>query len=63
MGTIPATVIAYILYFGLHRATNLPMVMTFARLVLVALVAGGMSIGAALLAVRRVSRSDPADLF
>ncbi len=63
MGGIPATVLAYGLYYGLERATNLPMVMTIGRLVLVALLAAGMSVGAALLAIRRVSRSDPAELF
>jgi putative ABC transport system permease protein len=63
MGAVPATVVAYGLYYGLERATNLPMVMTVARLVLVACLAAGMSVGAALLAIRRVGRTDPADLF
>jgi putative ABC transport system permease protein len=63
MGAVPATFIAYGLYYGLERATNLPMVMTIGRLVLVAFLAAGMAIGAALLAIRRVSRTDPADLF
>jgi ABC-type antimicrobial peptide transport system permease subunit len=63
LGGVPATFLAYGLYFGLQRATNLPMVMTAARLVLVALLATGMAVGAALLAIQRVSRTDPADLF
>jgi putative ABC transport system permease protein len=63
MGGVPATFLAYGLYFGLERATNLPMVMTFARIVAVALLAIVMAVGAAMLAIRRVSRADPADLF
>jgi putative ABC transport system permease protein len=63
MGGVPATFMAYGLYWGLQRATNLPMVMTTARLVLVVVLAAAMSIGAALLAIRRVARTDPADLF
>jgi putative ABC transport system permease protein len=63
MGGVPATFMAYGLYYGLQRATNLPMVMTAARLVLVTILAAAMSVGAALLAIRRVARTDPADLF
>lgn len=63
LGAVPATIIAYGLYYGLQRETNLPMVMTIERLALVAVLAPAMSVGAALLAIRRVSRSDPADLF
>lgn len=63
MGGIPATLFAFVMYYGLQRVTHLPMVMTVGRLVLVALLATGMSVGAALLAIRRVSRTDPADLF
>jgi putative ABC transport system permease protein len=63
LGGVPATFLAYGLYYGLQRATNLPMVMTAPRLVLVSLLATGMAVGAALLAIQRVSRTDPADLF
>jgi len=63
MGGVPATFMAFGLYWGLQRATNLPMVMTIPRLILVAILGAVMSIGAALLAIRRVARTDPADLF
>jgi putative ABC transport system permease protein len=63
LGGVPATILAYGLYAGLERATHLPMVMTTARLILVALLAVAMASGAALLAIRRVSRTDPAELF
>jgi putative ABC transport system permease protein len=62
-GVVPGTIGAFILYEVLSRMTNLPMVMTPARLIAVGVLAVGMSIGAALLAIRRVSRANPADLF
>ena len=63
IAAVPGTIGAFILYEVLSRMTNLPMVMTPARLIAVGVLAVGMSIGAALLAIRRVSRANPADLF
>ena len=63
IAAVPGTIGAFILYNVLARMTNLPMVMTPARLVGVAVLALAMSSGAALLAIRRVSRANPADLF
>ncbi len=63
IAAVPGTIGAFILYEVLARMTNLPMVMTPARLIAVAVLAVGMSIGAALLAIRRVSHANPADLF
>ena len=39
------------------------MVMTILRVVFVTILALGMSIGAALLAIRKVASADPAELF
>ena len=63
LGAIPAVPLAFVLYEALEFATHLPMVMTAARIVLVCLMALAMSVGAALLAIRKLSRADPAELF
>lgn len=63
IAAVPGTIGAVVLYEVLARMTNLPMVMTPARLIAVAVLSIGMSVGAALLAIRRVSHANPADLF
>jgi putative ABC transport system permease protein len=63
LASAPALGFAYLLYFGLARATHIPMVMTLARIVAVAVLTLGISIVSAVVAVRRVKRADPADLF
>ncbi len=63
IAAVPGTIGAFVLYEVLARMTNLPMVMTPARLIAVAVLSIGMSVGAALLAIRRVSHANPADLF
>ena len=63
LGGVPALPLSLILYAGVHAATNLPMVMTILRVVFVTILALGMSIGAALLAIRKVASADPAELF
>jgi len=63
LGFVPAAVLATLLYRALAQATNLPLAMTLPRLGVVFLSSIGMCAVAGLLAVRRVTRVDPADLF
>jgi putative ABC transport system permease protein len=51
------------MYVVIGWVTQLPMVMTFARLVGVLLLSVGMCAAAGLIASRKVGRADPADLF
>lgn len=63
LGFVPAALLAALLYRALAQATNLPLYMSWSRLVIVFLASIGMCAFAGLLAVRRVTRVDPADLF
>lgn len=63
LGVVPALPLSLILYFGLQAATNLPMVMTVPRVAFVTVLALAMSVGAALIAIRKVATADPAELF
>jgi DevC protein len=63
LGFVPAVVIAVFMYVVIGWVTQLPMVMTFARLVGVLLLSVGMCAAAGLIASRKVGRADPADLF
>jgi putative ABC transport system permease protein len=63
LGFVPAALLAAVLYHALAQATNLPLYMTLSRLVVVFAASIGMCAFAGLLAVRRVTRVDPADLF
>jgi putative ABC transport system permease protein len=62
-GLAPATLLGYLVYWGLRMATNLPIEMTFLRLILVASIAAGMSAVSGVLATRKLMLADPADLF
>ena len=63
LGLAPATVAAGIMYWALRAATNLPIEMTVVRLVLVFTLAGGMCAVSGLLATRKLTLADPADLY
>jgi putative ABC transport system permease protein len=63
LGVLPALPLSLALYTGLQAATNLPMVMTVLRVVLVTVLALAMSVGAAVFAIRKVNNADPAELF
>jgi putative ABC transport system permease protein len=63
LGFVPALVMSEVLYVVIGGATELPMVMTAARVVGVLLISVAMCSAAGLLASRKVARADPADLF
>ena len=63
IGYIPALVAAIVIYSLVRDATSLPVEMTETRAVVVLVVAAGMSVGSALLALRSLRRADPVDLF
>jgi putative ABC transport system permease protein len=63
LGFAPAAILAEALFRLLRRTTNLPIEMTLPRLAIVLLLSVGMCGLSGLLAVRRVTRADPADLF
>ena len=63
LGFIPAAILSVALYALTRYSTNLPMVMTFQRIVFVLVLSIGMCGIAGWLASRKVARADPADLF
>ena len=63
MGLAPATALAVVMYWALRMATNLTIEMTLTRLLLVSSLAVGMSAFSGLLATRKLTLADPADLF
>jgi len=62
-GFIPAMLFAWPMYYFLRDSINLPIHMTFGRIVGVFILSFIMSTIAVLLSVRKVNVSDPADLF
>ncbi len=60
---IPAILAALAIYAKVRTAVRLPIEMTFSRVVVVLAMALLMAMASALLAVGRVRRADPADLF
>jgi putative ABC transport system permease protein len=60
---VPALLLALLAYAIVQRMTRLPMEMTAQRMMFVLLLAWGMSLLSALLAMRSLRRADPADLF
>jgi putative ABC transport system permease protein len=63
LGFVPATLMALVMYRVTSAATNLPMVMTWPRVILVLVLSVVMCSVSGLLVSRKVSRADPADLF
>jgi putative ABC transport system permease protein len=63
LGFVPATILSLILYAMTRYSTNLPMVMTVERVLLVLGLSVVMCAVSGMLASRKVSRADPADLF
>lgn len=62
-GFVPAFLVALVVYGRIVAATSLPMVMTPARALLVAVFALAMCSLSGLASLRRVRNADPADLF
>ena len=62
-GFVPATFLAWGLYTLTRLSTNLPMIMTWKRMVLVLILALAMCSFSGLLVCRKVNRADPANLF
>jgi putative ABC transport system permease protein len=60
---IPSVVIAYGLYSLLVSAVNFEMVLTLPRIFLVLAFTLGMSVLAALIAIRKALTADPAEVF
>ncbi|MFC1575343.1 FtsX-like permease family protein [Gemmatimonadota bacterium] len=63
LGLAPATLISLVMYWALRVATNLPIGMTTIRLALVISLAGGMCAFSGVLATRKLTLADPADLY
>lgn len=63
LGYLPGLVIVYFLYGAAAKATRLPMYITLSRAIVVLLMTLVMCAISALLAVRKVRRLDPADVF
>jgi putative ABC transport system permease protein len=60
---VPALAAAVVIYGQVRAMARLPIEMTGARVIVVLAIALAMSAATAILAVRRVHRADPADLF
>jgi putative ABC transport system permease protein len=63
LGFIPGTVLAALMYRGLKEVTQLPMVMEPTRGVLLAVITILMCVCSGMLAIRKLSSADPADVF
>jgi putative ABC transport system permease protein len=63
LGFVPALLLSYVLYTMTKLAVNLPMVMTWQRIVFVLVLSVVMCSVSGMLASRKVARADPADLF
>jgi putative ABC transport system permease protein len=63
LGFVPATLMALVMYRVTAYATNLPMIMTWQRVVFVLVLSITMCCVSGLLVSRKVARADPADLF
>lgn len=63
LGYIPGTIVAGLLYYGLKAATQLPLELSLARGVALALATLFMCAMSGLLAIRKLSSADPADVF
>ena len=63
MGYLPAYFSGQLLYLLVRNSTKLPVVMTFDRATLVFSLILIMCMGSALIAMRRLSDADPAEIF
>lgn len=63
LGFIPGSMISWLIYQMIWKATRLPVEMTLERMILVLLTTVGMSICAGFFTTYKVFRADPADLF
>ena len=63
LGFIPGTVLAALMYRGQKEVTQLPMVMEPSRGVVLAVVTILMCVCSGMLAIRKLSSADPADVF
>ena len=63
IGFVPAWLISICIYDVIGRLTLLPITMTLSLTAVSLLLTVGMCIASGLMAIRRVSRVDPADLF
>jgi len=63
IGTVLALPLSLVVYRAISEFARLPMVMTVGRVALVGVLASVVSTLAALLAVRKIERADPAELF
>jgi putative ABC transport system permease protein len=63
LGYFPATITALVLYKTSSAITNLPMIMTWTRIIFVLALSVVMCCLSAFLVTRKVVRADPADLF
>ncbi|MCI0459599.1 MAG: FtsX-like permease family protein [Gemmataceae bacterium] len=63
LGFVPATLLAIVLYRVSRHVTNLPMEMTWSRVVFVLALSVVMCSVSGILVSRKVARTDPADLF
>jgi putative ABC transport system permease protein len=63
LGFVPASVMAVVLYRISQVVTNLPMIMTWQRILFVLVLSLGMCSVSGMLVSRKVAQADPADLF
>ena len=63
LGFLPACGLAWLLYTQAAAATQLPMAMTVERAAIVFVATVAMCCASGLLAIRRLRRLDPAELF
>ena len=63
LGFVPGFLLSLLAYYHLAARTLMPIHMTFARAILVLVLAAGMCVFSGLLAVRKVKVADPAEVF
>jgi putative ABC transport system permease protein len=63
LGFVPATLMALVIYRVARVVTNLPMIMTWQRVIFVLVLSVAMCCLSGMLVSRKVARADPADLF
>ncbi len=63
LGYIPGTIVAGLLYLGLRSVTQLPLELSLLRGISLALATLFMCALSGLLAIRKLSSADPADVF
>lgn len=63
LGFVPGTLVAAIMYEGLRKVTQLPMVLDPERGVMLAVITILMCVCSGMMAIRKLSSADPADVF